>query len=257
MRDTGALMAYIRYCEGRREDALFFDASAEKFIQPDSPLLLEEKKHLYPYFDQLMVVRHKLFMEEIQALIEKESGIRQVVSVGAGYCTMVNDIMHKNAHIKGFEVDRSVVIDRKKKRVVQHYSPIQIACNLETESESLYDKLKQSGFDTTLQSLFFLEGMLYYLPSFNAISTLFQQLSYLMPPSSFLLFDMQENQFDYSDNEKDFTTIATTLDDWKSMFTSRGLTLLKERNIALLDRWGRLDSYENEICSSLFLTQKT
>ncbi len=61
-KDTGAVASLIRYMEGQRHDCLFKDSFAEYFIHEEAVNMFNEKMALYPYFQQLFTVRHKIFL---------------------------------------------------------------------------------------------------------------------------------------------------------------------------------------------------
>lgn len=256
IKDTGSVMSYIRYNEQQRKDALFDDIFAKYFIDSDSLEFYHEKINLYPYFEQLMVVRHKLFIEEINRIFNNDHDITQIVSIGSGYCSIIQNLLTKNKNLIGFEVDLDEIIQKKLESKNINFLSKQISCDLITDMSKLSNELENEGFDPKKHSIVFMEGLLYYLPDMNYILRLFESLSYLMSDNSYLLFDMQIGNAEYSSDEKDFMQIFSKLSEWSNILETNNLTVAKYGNIAYLDKWNRLDSYIDKIRSGFFVVRK-
>ena len=255
-KDTGAVASLIRYMEGQRHDCLFKDSFAEKFIHKEAERMFNEKMLLYPYFQQLFTVRHKLFIDEVKQHLKEDNSISQILSIGSGYCSLVHDIISDNPEIKGFEIDRAQIIERKVSIIKSQYLPTLISCDLISERDKFIPELLKSGFNKNKRSIIFLEGLLYYMPDFEFITSSLKDISDIMSDNSFLIFDMQVGSGGYSKEEKDFVNLIEQLSVWASMLEKLGLPILKYGNIAFLDNWNRLVEFKGIVRSSIFVTGK-
>ncbi len=255
-QDTGALTALIRLLEQQREDFLYKDEFAERFVNEDAAAMLQEKMDLYPYFQQLITVRHKLFRDEIFHFLENDPQITQIVSIGSGYCTLVHQILKKFNHLKGFEVDKSSVIARKKSKVGEQYASNFVPCDVITELEHLVPGLKAHGFDNEKRSIIFFEGLLYYMPDADSIKLFIHKIANMMSSNSILIFDMQVGAGSFKEEEKDFLDYFEHLSTWAAMIEEQDLWVLKFGNIAFMDKWNRLTAFRGRAKSSIFVIGK-
>lgn len=255
-KDTGALASLIRYKEGQNKNCLFKDSYAERFINKESVSMFNEKMLLYPYFQQLFTVRHRLFIDEVQKYLKEDNGISQLLSIGSGYCSMIHDIISDNPGIKGFEVDRKQIMDRKISILKNQYLPTLISCDLISQRDEFIHEVLNSGFNKNKHSIIFMEGLLYYMPDFKFIRSFLNDISSIIPDGSFLIFDMQIGSGSYTKDETDFANIFEELSTWASMLEEIGLPILKYGNISFLDNWNRLTEYKGRVRSSIFVTGK-
>jgi O-methyltransferase involved in polyketide biosynthesis len=252
--DTGALMALIRNRELEQDNPLYYDYNSKLFIDSDTQKILDEKVKYYPYFEQLITVRHKLFINEMYNLLNREKDVYQIVSIGAGYCSIVNEIMKSSNRVRGFEIDKENVLSLKKSKI--KYLPSAIPFEITEKNNQFSEKLLKAGFKRDSRSIFVMEGFLYYLKNMNIIEGVFNQINSLMSFSSFLLFDMQLGNNSYEEKEKDFENIWYRLSTWNELLNKYDISVLKFGNIAYLDEWNRLTQHRGEVKSGFFLTGK-
>ncbi|UTA68506.1 class I SAM-dependent methyltransferase [Emticicia sp. 21SJ11W-3] len=251
------VMALIRYKEFLRNDSLYKDFSAELFFSNESTTILNNLNEKLPYFENLISVRHKLFLDEINIWLKKKEA-SQIVSLGSGYCTCILDFI-LNYSISGFEVDKEEVLITKKKILGSKYLPICIPFDFNDFSQDLIKYLQLNGFNISKCSIIFMEGLLYYLED-DAISYLFSSiLNFLKETKSILIFDMQVGESKLTDIQKEETNRYNIKNNyknfsyWMEMINNSGLFLAKFSNIGAVDIWNRLEDNWELITSSFFV----
>ena len=173
---TAFFIAHFRDAEGRREDALFEDPYSRWFVPDEAKAYDRRFAELCPEFETLIRCRFLVFRELVRAEIEK--GVRQVVSVGAGF--EMRPAIFRNEGVKFFDVDQPAVV-RYKRQVLEREGvepwPA-VACNyLEV---NLPERLREAGFYPRQASLFVWEGNTTYLP-WDLIFGFLNQLSEHLP----------------------------------------------------------------------------
>ncbi|WP_136465218.1 class I SAM-dependent methyltransferase [Flagellimonas onchidii] len=256
IKDTGAVTSLVRSLEQKHNTPLFKDSFAELFVDKGAENMFKEKMDLYPHFQQLIAVRHKIIRDEINFFIKSDSSFSQLLSIGSGYCTIVNEIQKKHKNLKGYEIDMPAVLKKKISKIKVEYLPKLIYCDVVEKKDQLVPKLLSNGFNIEKRSLIFLEGLLYYMPNGNFINLFIKTISEIMSSDSILIFDMQVGKDSYSNKETDFLNYFEDLSAWSSMIEDLNLSILKYGNIAFLDQWNRLNAFRGEIKSSLFVITK-
>jgi methyltransferase (TIGR00027 family) len=260
-KDMAAVMAAIRLKEMQKSNPLYEDKYARLFATPESFRELDTLVKSIPYFEEMLSVRHRLFIEFSEKLLKKRHlGITQIVSLGAGYCSMVDALM-KTIGVRGFEVDQLAVCNRKKDILGNEYQPTIIPLELNAAFDPA--DLITFGFSNSQKTLFILEGVLYYFPNVNSLTLFLDTLSnFLATTDSYLLFDMQVGENSLTEIQKE-TTKNVGINDcflplsfWTQQFEQKGLEITFFSKIALADRWNRLDELGVNTKSSLFLVHK-
>ena len=185
---TAFFIAYFRDAEGKREDALFDDPYSGWFVPDAAKAHAQRFAELCPEFETLIRCRFLVFRDLVRSEIEK--GVRQVVSVGAGF--EMRPAIFETEGVVFFDVDQPEVVEYK--RQVLERERIEpwpaISCNyLEV---NLPERLQDAGFDTGLPSLFVWEGNTMYL-SQDLIFGFLNQLAEHLPSFS-IGFDYMSNK---------------------------------------------------------------
>lgn len=182
-------------------DRMLHDPYAQWFLGPLTRPLLRAIETLpgsrARWFDalslglyQFAVLRHHHFDQALLAAVD--SGVTQVVLLGAGYDMRAYRFSERLSGVRYFEVDHPATAARKQ-AVVQRNAGILAACELHHISidfsrQRLADVLPASGFDQSLRTLFIWEGVTMYLDR-DAVSSTFHTLAGLSPDGSQLVFD--------------------------------------------------------------------
>jgi methyltransferase (TIGR00027 family) len=141
---------------------------------------------LYGYLTGRTAHLDSLFQQAIQ------SGLPQVVLLGAGYDTRAHRLQGPSRHTRIFEVDAATTQGRKRDLLSNAgvarpenlvYVPVDFA------KDELATALDAAGFDRTVQTLFLWEGVTYYLPE-EAVDLSLRALSAHCPAGSRLCFDI-------------------------------------------------------------------
>ena len=134
-------------------------------------------------------------------LNELESGIQQVVLLGAGYDTRSFRFAGQLQNVAVFEVDFPGTQQYKKKRLRETGSNLPSAVTyipLDFNEESFSKALIRNGFSPRLKTLFLWEGVSYYLPQ-PVVEQVLTFVSTCAPGSS-ILFDYSIKSFVNGDN---------------------------------------------------------
>jgi methyltransferase (TIGR00027 family) len=126
-------------------------------------------------------------------VLEEEiaEGLGQLVLLGAGYDTRPYRYRDALAKSKVFELDHPDTAARKRKMLERIYGGLPehvVFVAIDFATESLEERLIQSGFDPARRSLFLWEGVSYYLTE-QAIDAVLGVIVRRSPPSSAVLFD--------------------------------------------------------------------
>ena len=139
---TAFFIAYFRDAEHKRRDSLFDDPYSRWFVTDEIRPYAEKFAELCPEFETLIRCRLLFFRELVRTQIE--NGVKQVVSVGAGFDT--RPAIFRTEGVTFFDVDQPEVVRHKRQTLAQHgLEPWPaIACNyLEV---NLPAKIAGSGF---------------------------------------------------------------------------------------------------------------
>lgn len=256
--DSAEVTAYARFLETNRDRPLFSDPHAQFFHSPAAAeFCIETVKHI-PYFLELLVVRHRIFSDHLKLILEDfPKGGLQVISLGAGYDTSLHN-MAQSSGIQAFEVDSPATVKRKALFFEQKYAAKLIGLDLIRELNSLPDLLRSQGFSSQKPNLWLMEGLLYYMPHFEAVSNLFRKLTSISThQKNVFLFDALVGASKSRDSEGVATALQKLhiqndpfpLEKWTNMLKDISCTLKTIGNIGYLDHWGRLAAHKDFIQS--------
>lgn len=255
--DMAAVMSAIRLHEMDKPDHLYEDSYAATFAGKEAFAALAEITNKIPYFEELLSVRHKLFIDFTIDLIANDPLIKQIISIGAGYCSMIADLM-KNYLLKGYEIDQPDVCQRKEAVLVKPNLPILLPMDI--TKNSILEKLIETDFSERDRTIYLMEGGLYYFKDWNSICNFFLTLSQqIQKTQSYLIFDMQVGKNPLSPLQREKTKengindCFLPLSHWSSMLESIGLNITFYGNIAMLDRWHRLQQFRGQTKSAVFI----
>ncbi len=197
-----------------------------------------------PGFYWYFQVRTKHF----DAILEKavNTGIEQLVILGAGYDSRPYRFKEKLNGIRVFEVDFPGTLSTKKQKLLKLYGSLPkhvryIPINF--NSQSIKDVLLESGYKADKKTFFIWEGVSYYLPnkSFDAVLEFVAKNSL---PNSSIAFDYAIRSF----IEGDYSTYGAKklADTWEKM-GEPGLSgiedgatdrFLRERGLSIISDFG-------------------
>lgn len=167
------------------------DRYAEQYLQVPWRYLrksLRSTMKNWPWFRELLsnVGGRTCFYDEIvQSALE--SGVRQVVVLGAGYDSRAMRFARPN--VTFFEVDAPATQQNKLSQLEYNCNNSQaVFVPVDFESDDLKTSLLQAGFNTTAPTLFLWEGVVEYLTS-DVVSATLHQLHEMSPSGSVLAFD--------------------------------------------------------------------
>jgi methyltransferase (TIGR00027 family) len=259
-----AVVAAVRARETERGKGAFVrDAGARRFVDADAEQALDHNWRAVPYFQPLILVRTRLFRNEVARLLREEPSIRQVVSVGAGYSTFLDALQRRRPRLRTFECDRADLIKRKRAVVGPSYRPRLVAVNLTRDAMRLPSLLTEAGLDGSRRSLILMEGLLYYISGARTTDHLFRSISALCGRcGGVAVFDVYTNQSPQvgSSVKKALKTSGLTakmvdLSAWCQRLERLGMTVRKAGNIAWLDSWGKLARYRSRVSSCMFTVE--
>ncbi|MBN2520743.1 MAG: class I SAM-dependent methyltransferase [Bacteroidales bacterium] len=119
------------------------------------------------------------------------NGIQQVVIMGAGFDSRAIRLLNSNRDVKVYETDTFFTMNAKikqyrKRKIKKPEHDIFIAVDF--EKESIWDKLKEYGYNKERKALFILEGLTMYLPE-GVIDFTFKEIYNNSAPGSLIVFD--------------------------------------------------------------------
>jgi methyltransferase (TIGR00027 family) len=152
-----------------------YDPYAVHFVNPETlafarenpdkvKAMRENYERLWPGLGNSIRARVRYFDDFVKASLE--SGIEQLVILGAGYDTRAHRIGGLEK-IRIFEVDHPVTQGVKVKKIEKifgHLPEHVIYVPVDLESEDLGQKLLESGYNRTKKTLFLMEGLVMYIP---------------------------------------------------------------------------------------------
>jgi methyltransferase (TIGR00027 family) len=144
-------------------------------------------------------VRSEWINRELQSYLSRHKDITQVVLLGAGMDTRAYVLEYlKECHV--FEVDLPEVVLLKEKLLQHHKFPLvaksitRVAADLCNPSAEWIQALKHRGYSTDVQTVFIMEGIIYYL-SVAEGDALLKQCFSIAAPSSVLIADTMSTGF--------------------------------------------------------------
>lgn len=193
---TSLYTAILRARESARPDSLFADPFAEALAGPRGNEMLAWMEARAPGVSQgqAVPIRTKFYDDALERILA-QSGINQLVFLAAGLDTRAFRLPLP-PDLTLFELDRSEVLDLKDRVLAQlNATPrcrrVPIPADL---SRDWPESLQNGGFDQQRPSIWFLEGLLYYL-SETKVHHLLGTLSELAVPGSWLFADIVGQSF--------------------------------------------------------------
>ncbi|MBB5870027.1 methyltransferase (TIGR00027 family) [Allocatelliglobosispora scoriae] len=180
--ETARWMAASRARENRRPDRLFEDPFAEPLAGPDGPGLLTyfHPRHASETGQPYLPIRTRWFDDFLMSNVGEG---HQVVGLAAGLDTRAFRLAWP-ARVTLHEVDQPAVLaykaERLPKAVERCEKRIVVPINL---AEDWVTALTESGFDPSKPTVWFVEGLLFYLPEELAAEVLRKAASLSAPGS--------------------------------------------------------------------------
>ena len=262
--DMAAVLAAVRAEEAiKGQEAFFRDAEASKFVTQAAIDFLAEHRRAVPYFDALMLVRTRLFYEEVCEALRRNTRLTQLVSLGAGYSLLVEDAAkHAAQTVDLYECDHPSVLERKRRCLGRDYPAKLVGADLEHEIDDLPSRLTQHGWCHSRRTIVVMEGLVYYLRSPEAICKLLLTVFDIAGSGGSMLFDVHTDQRLTLGEEllagMQKAGVSTRIEPasaWCMRLEEVGFILKKFAAITALDRWGRLAPFGNLLTTSLFLAE--
>ena len=119
---------------------------------------------LYPGGYGFVTVRTRYFDDQIESCID--SGIHQLIILGAGFDARAYRLNRLKRKVKVFEVDQPVTMNRKMemvKKLFGHLPDHVVYVLINFEKDSLAERLLESGYNPQAKSLFIWEAVTGYL----------------------------------------------------------------------------------------------
>jgi methyltransferase (TIGR00027 family) len=111
-----------------------------------------------------LVVRCRYIDDYLESCIK--DGIKQLVILGAGYDSRAYRFEQLKGHVKVFEVDHPATQQVKREKLTKVFGGVPdgvILVPVDFNTQKLEDRLRESGYDERLKTLFILEGIVYYI----------------------------------------------------------------------------------------------
>ncbi|BAI61318.1 conserved hypothetical protein [Methanocella paludicola SANAE] len=111
-----------------------------------------------------LVVRCRYMDDYLESCIK--DGIKQLVILGAGYDSRAYRFEQLKGRVKVFEVDLPGTQEIKRKKLVNVFGGIPdgvVLVPVDFNTQKLDERLKESGYDGSLKTLFIMEGVVFYL----------------------------------------------------------------------------------------------
>src|SRR5690242_19263825 len=187
--ETARWMAAARARESRRPDRLFDDPFADALAGPDGPGLLTyfHPSHANDDGNPYLAIRTRWFDDFLMSLVDEGS---QVVGLGAGLDTRAFRLDWPDG-VTVYEVDQPAVLAYKHKclepagatpRCDRRVIPVNLGDDWETA-------LLDAGFDRDKPTIWFAEGVFFYLPEEMA-RTVLRNTAKLSAPGSRIGLDL-------------------------------------------------------------------
>lgn len=111
-----------------------------------------------------LVVRCR-YMDDYLASYIKD-GIKQLVILGAGFDSRAYRFEQLKGHVKVFEVDHPATQQVKREKLNKIFGGVPdgvVLVPVDFNTQKLEDRLRESGYDERLKTLFIMEGVVFYL----------------------------------------------------------------------------------------------
>ena len=157
--------------------------------------------------------------KHIDAILEKaiNTGIEQLVILGAGYDSRPYRFKEKLNGIRVFEVDFPGTLSTKKQKLIKLYGSLPKYVRyipIDFNSQSIKDVLLENGYEADRKTFFIWEGVSYYLTN-NSFDAVLEFAAKNSPPTSSIAFDYAIRSF----IEGDYSTYGAKklADTWEKM----------------------------------------
>ena len=157
---TAFLIAACRSIENDKKVSLFKDPYAKYFVNPEIISKAIAFEGIIPVGVQAILYRTKYFYDKLSACIH--DGIKQVVMLGSGFDLKCQDCV--DSSVSFYDVDQPSVLQFKDNVLDKNgikKNAKSIGCDY--IKEPLIEKLKASGFDTQIATVFLWEGNVHYV----------------------------------------------------------------------------------------------
>lgn len=233
-------------------DRLFFDPFAERFFpEPVRSQFkqLEIVKQEIAKYESMMpgvngaIVARVRFIDEVvkQAV---QSGLNQLVLIGAGYDTRAYRFKEVLKEVRIFEVDHPATQKIKKETVQREFTDVEVTnvvhVPLVFGQQRLDEALQSNGYDFGQKTLFVIEGLIMYIPP-ASVDGLLQFIRQGSASGSAVVFDYFERDvveghsdlpearalFQFVRNEGAPLQFGVDHDDIEAFLKARGLEVVQ------------------------------
>jgi methyltransferase (TIGR00027 family) len=173
---TAERNAFARALESRRPEDIrvCYDPLAEYFMGRRFALIFNHRlllrvlwwisNRVRPGLGSFVIARSRYMDDYLQTCIN--SGLEQLVILGAGYDSRAYRFNELKEGIKVFEVDHPATQKAKMEKLKKIFGNLPdhvIFISIHFNREKLHKKLFENGYDKTLKTLFIWEGVTYYI----------------------------------------------------------------------------------------------
>lgn len=249
-------IAMVRAGESKKpeDERICYDPYATRFIRPEVVAFyqhnpekyreeMEQIERMMPGLNNTLAARARYFDDVVGSAVDE--GIGQLVILGAGYDTRAYRIEGMKK-IRVFEVDHPDTSIVKKEKVKEIFGslPGHVAyVPLDLESDGFGERLKRDGYDTSVKTLFLMEGVIMYLP-LDALDRILKFIAHNSAIGSYVLFDYTPampqiragmdgktaaNAFNFA-KERGETIKSGIMGPVDEFLSKRGFTLIKNMN---------------------------
>jgi methyltransferase (TIGR00027 family) len=165
-------IAVMRAIESEKPEGerICYDPYAKLFVSP--AMLAVIKFFIRIGFDKVkgpdvigyLVVRCRYIDDYLTSCIK--DGIKQLVILGAGFDSRAYRFEQLKGRVKVFEVDHPATQQVKREKLMKKLGAIPegvVLVPVDFNKQKLEDRLRESGYDGSLKTLFILEGVVYYI----------------------------------------------------------------------------------------------
>ena len=179
-------MAMQRYAESSKgeEERICYDPYAFHFISPEiieygikhpdeAKLKVDQMENLFPGLSSSIIARVRYFDDYLVKCIEK--GLEQLVILGAGYDTRAYRIGELKGKVKIFELDHPNTQNFKVDKIKEifGFTPDNVTyVPIDFETQELAEILFKNGYNSSIKTLFIMEGLVMYIPEESVKKTL-------------------------------------------------------------------------------------
>lgn len=201
---TAFIIAAYRSWENRHPQPLFNDPFAEIFLDDSAKQQAEAIANIMPLTIQMVRYRVKYFDDVLSTHLE--SGLRQVVILGAGFDTRA--LRFQKELVRFFEIDHREVLSFKESTLANVGLPVaSTVIPIDYVGEDFIEQLKNHSFDPTTSALFVLEGNTMYLPQKDFANVLV--MIGTLPSQSYVAFDyLSKSVINRTTGSAEFTAVS-------------------------------------------------